>query len=100
MVIGWKYLEPLRIEIEAALVDCQGVYVAGCYHNSPDATVGEAAGLILEHKIGGLPVVENSRLVGMITETGICYSYCNWKLSYKNQKPVIKYERDGMTVNA
>lgn len=39
---------------------------------SPDATIGEAAGLMLENKIGGLPVVEGSRLVGMITETDIC----------------------------
>lgn len=39
---------------------------------SPDATIGEAAGLMVEHKIGGLPVVENGKLVGMITETDIC----------------------------
>ena len=39
---------------------------------SPDATIGEAAGLMLEHKIGGLPVVEDGKLVGMITETDIC----------------------------
>ena len=39
---------------------------------SPDATIGEAAGLMIEHKIGGLPVVEDGKLVGMITETDIC----------------------------
>jgi CBS domain-containing protein len=39
---------------------------------SPDATIGEAAGLMVEHKVGGLPVVENGKLVGMITETDIC----------------------------
>jgi CBS domain-containing protein len=39
---------------------------------SPDATNGEAAGLMIEHKIGGLPVVEDGKLVGMITETDIC----------------------------
>ena len=37
-----------------------------------DATIGEAAGLMIEHKIGGLPVVEDGKLVGMITETDIC----------------------------
>ncbi len=35
----------------------------------PDATVGDAARLMLEHKIGCLPVLEDSRLVGIVTET-------------------------------
>jgi CBS domain-containing protein len=39
---------------------------------SPDATIGEAARLMLQHKIGGLPVVENGELVGIITETDFC----------------------------
>lgn len=39
---------------------------------SPECTVAEAAGLMLEHHIGGLPVVEDGKLVGMITETDIC----------------------------
>ena len=39
---------------------------------SPDATIGEAAHLMLQHKIGGLPVVENGELVGIITETNFC----------------------------
>ena len=37
-----------------------------------DATIGEAARLMLEHKVGGLPVVENSKMVGIITETDFC----------------------------
>jgi CBS domain-containing protein len=39
---------------------------------SPDAPIAVAAQLMLEHKIGGLPVVEGDRLVGIITETDIC----------------------------
>jgi CBS domain-containing protein len=39
---------------------------------SPDATIGDAAHLMLQHKIGGLPVVENGELVGIITETDFC----------------------------
>lgn len=38
---------------------------------SPDATILEAARLMLEHKISGLPVVEGSKLVGIITESDI-----------------------------
>ncbi len=35
---------------------------------SPDATVRDAARLMMEHKIGCLPVLEDSRLVGIVTE--------------------------------
>lgn len=38
----------------------------------PDATIGEAARILLERKFGGLPVVENGELVGIITETDFC----------------------------
>jgi acetoin utilization protein AcuB len=39
---------------------------------SSDATIEEAAGLMIEHKISGLPVVEDGKMVGLITETDIC----------------------------
>ncbi|HET8670474.1 MAG TPA: CBS domain-containing protein [Candidatus Saccharimonadales bacterium] len=39
---------------------------------SPNATIEQAAGLMLEHKISGLPVVDYTRgLVGIITESDI-----------------------------
>lgn len=38
---------------------------------TPDTTVEEAALLMRQHKIGCLPVLEGSRLVGIITETDI-----------------------------
>ena len=38
---------------------------------TPGATIREAAQIMLEHKIGGLPVIENERLVGIITESDI-----------------------------
>lgn len=39
----------------------------------PDATLGEAARLMVEHRIGGLPVVDGSKLIGIVTETDFCY---------------------------
>ena len=38
---------------------------------SPDADLKEAARLILEIKVGGLPVVRDGKLVGIITETDL-----------------------------
>jgi CBS domain-containing protein len=38
---------------------------------TPDTPIVEAARLILENKIGGLPVVEGGKLVGIITETDL-----------------------------
>ena len=37
----------------------------------PDATVKEAARVIMEKKIGCLPVLEGENLVGIVTETDI-----------------------------
>jgi acetoin utilization protein AcuB len=38
---------------------------------APTATIREAAQLMLDRKIGGVPVVENVKLVGIITESDI-----------------------------
>ncbi|MCS7088773.1 MAG: CBS domain-containing protein [Thermoflexales bacterium] len=38
---------------------------------TPDTPIREAANLMLTHKIGGLPVVEDGKLVGIITESDI-----------------------------
>ena len=35
----------------------------------PDRPVAEAARIMMDHKIGALPVVEEGRLVGIITES-------------------------------
>lgn len=37
----------------------------------PDESIERAAEIILEHKIGGLPVVNNDTLIGIITETDL-----------------------------
>jgi CBS domain-containing protein len=38
---------------------------------TPGTPIREAAGMMLLHKVSGLPVVENDRLVGIITESDI-----------------------------
>ena len=38
---------------------------------SPTTSIREAAGIMLVHKISGLPVVENGAVIGIITESDI-----------------------------
>ncbi len=38
---------------------------------SPNATIRDAANLMLEHEVGALPVMENDKLIGIITESDI-----------------------------
>jgi CBS domain-containing protein len=40
---------------------------------SPDASVGQAAHIMAEKKIGCLPIVDGDELVGMLTETDILH---------------------------
>jgi CBS domain-containing protein len=42
---------------------------------TPETALCEAVRLMLDHKIGCLPVVEKDRLVGLITETDILVQY-------------------------
>jgi acetoin utilization protein AcuB len=41
----------------------------------PDSDIETAARLIYKHKIGGMPVVKNKKLVGIITETDILRAF-------------------------
>ncbi len=41
----------------------------------PDQNVEDAALLLLGHKIGGLPVVQNGELIGILTETDILQAF-------------------------
>jgi CBS domain-containing protein len=38
---------------------------------TPETLVGEAANLMLQHGIGGLPVIDGSKLVGLVTKTDL-----------------------------
>jgi CBS domain-containing membrane protein len=45
---------------------------------SPDATLGDAAEILATHKFGCLPVVENEKLVGIITEADFVKAFVKW----------------------
>ncbi len=51
---------------------------------SPYGTVEDAARLMLKHKIGGLPIVDNSRLVGIVTTSDLLKAFLVIVSSTKN----------------
>lgn len=54
-----------------AKLPVEKIMAANPYTISPYASLTEAAKLMLERKIGGLPVVDGDEVVGMITESDI-----------------------------
>ncbi|MEF2230630.1 MAG: CBS and ACT domain-containing protein [Pseudodesulfovibrio sp.] len=43
---------------------------------SPDMAINEVADILVRHKIGGLPVVEGGRLVGIVTQADVMRFLC------------------------
>jgi CBS domain-containing protein len=56
-------------------VRLKDIMVTGVITIPPDTEVCEATKIMIEEKIGCLPVVEDNRLVGLITETDILAQY-------------------------
>ncbi len=52
-------------------IQVRGIMTPNPITVTPDTPLKEAARIILEMKFGGLPVVDNGRLVGIITETDL-----------------------------
>lgn len=65
---------------------------------SPDTTIDAAARIIYRHKIGGLPVVEGERLVGIITITDILEAFIELMglLRSSSRLDVIPREPEGL----
>lgn len=51
---------------------------------SPYTLLSTAARIMVENKFGCLPVVENERLVGIITEADFVKSFYNWEVQFFN----------------
>lgn len=64
-------LSPERLAAFLAQVAVSEAMVREVITVSPYTTIEEAARLMIEHKIGCLPVTEADRLVGIITETDV-----------------------------
>jgi acetoin utilization protein AcuB len=69
-MVGWITSRDLREVLLASMLEeikVGDVMVQAPLSVSPDTDVEEAARLIHEHKIGGMPVVEGDRLMGVLT---------------------------------
>lgn len=60
-----------EVHIAAASLEVRDFMTPGPLTVSPEMPIGEAALLMLRHKIGGLPVVVGEEVVGIITESDI-----------------------------
>jgi acetoin utilization protein AcuB len=58
-------------------LEARGVMTKQVVTVLPETTIEEAAKLLLTHKIGALPVVEEDRLVGIVTETDVLQALVN-----------------------
>jgi acetoin utilization protein AcuB len=69
-MVGWITSRDLREVLLASMleeINVGDVMVQAPISVTPDTEVEEAARLIHEHKIGGMPVVEGDRLMGVLT---------------------------------
>jgi acetoin utilization protein AcuB len=69
-MVGWITSRDLREVLLASMLEkitVADVMLSSPITVTPDTKVEEAARLIYEHKIGGMPVLEGDRLVGVIT---------------------------------
>jgi len=58
-----------------ARLTVQEVMTTGVIIIGPDQNARNAARLMLEHKIGALPVLDGERLIGIITETDVLRAF-------------------------
>lgn len=67
ILTNWKENKEFLDSIKVAEVMTKNVVTV-----SPDATIEEAAQIMIDKKVGGLPVVkEKTKLIGLITETDV-----------------------------
>ena len=70
LMVGWISARTLREVLLASMLEVitvADVMVEAPFSVTPDTSVEEAARLVHEHRIGGLPVLEEEKLVGVLT---------------------------------
>ena len=79
-LVGWVTDADLRGVLIASMLEeltLEDVMIRKPFVVTPDMSLEDAAHIILEKRIGGLPVVEHGRLVGIITVVDILSAFIN-----------------------
>lgn len=79
-LVGWVTDADLRGVLIASMLEeltLEDVMVRNPYTAPPSMSLEDAARLILQKRIGGLPVVEDGKLVGIITVVDILSAFIN-----------------------
>lgn len=67
----YSALDPPEIRELMARVDVAEIMASPVTSVDPDATMAEAVSMMFEHRFGALPVVEEGRVVGILTNSDI-----------------------------
>ncbi len=74
----WGYLDATRVD---AAMTPNPVTI------TPEESVQTAARLMISHKIGGLPVMAESRVVGMLTTTDVIKAFLDLSMRVPAERP-------------
>jgi len=77
-MVGWITSRDLREVLLASMLEkitVGDVMVQAPITVTPDTSVEEAARLVSEHKIGGMPVMEGDQLVGVLTMLDLIHAF-------------------------
>lgn len=58
-------------ELHVVSTRVQNIMRRGVLTTGPDNTLTEVAGIMADHRIGALPVIDNGKLIGIITSTDV-----------------------------
>lgn len=79
-MVGWISARTLREVLLASMLEVitvGDVMVEAPFSVTPDTSVEEAARLVHEHKIGGMPVLDGEKLMGVITVNDLLSAFIN-----------------------
>ena len=79
-MVGWISARTLREVLLASMLEVitvGDVMVEAPFSVTPETSVEEAARLVHEHKIGGMPVLDGEKLVGVITVNDLLSAFIN-----------------------
>lgn len=76
-------LKPGELEKVYSTIQVKDIMQKDVLAAPPSLPVAEAAQLLHEHRFGCLPVVQDGKLVGIITEADFVKAFFDWDVKFK-----------------